>query len=89
MGKLRKLITWFRDSQAPMRERAPHAIRNVHAQAVAASRDIEARICAHCGGDGTIPVPKDEPGRFGKATHLTCAHCGGTGRRDVRASRGR
>lgn len=43
MGKLHKLFVWFRDSQAPSRARASHAIRNVHAQAVAASHDIELR----------------------------------------------
>jgi hypothetical protein len=46
-----------------------------------ASATAKASPCANCKGTGTLPVPTDEPGRFGKATHLSCAHCGGSGER--------
>lgn len=48
---------------------------------LARSASVKAPPCDNCKGTGTIPVPTDEPGRFGKATHLSCAHCGGSGER--------
>lgn len=48
-----------------------------------AIRKVLHRTCAACKGTGAIPVPTDEPGRFGKATHLACAMCGGDGRAHV------
>ena len=41
--------------------------------------EAQKQTCTGCGGRGAVPVPTEEPGRFGRATHLSCALCGGEG----------
>jgi len=57
-----------------------HPVKEAHSTVKKPKKASAGRACASCKGTGSIPVPANEPGRFGKATHLVCAHCGGSGK---------
>ena len=70
---IKELAAWLQlTKHRATKKKSPAQLEREIAEALAGG------ACEHCKGTGAIPVPTDEPGRFGKATHLVCAHCGGS-----------
>jgi hypothetical protein len=75
---------WHLEPDDVVKEGTAHSSkRRTKKSRVQLDREIAEALanCGNCKGAGSVPVPTDEPGRFGKATHLVCTHCGGSGKK--------